>query len=38
MTVSKAPWIRGGRAVYDADGHPVAMYWGKTPEEAEDNA
>ena len=38
MTVSKAPWTRGGRAVYDADGHPVAMYWGKTPGEAEENA
>jgi len=38
MTPSKAPWTRGVRVVYDADDQPVAMCWGWTPEEAEDNA
>ena len=38
MSISEAPWTRGCRAVYDADDQPVAMCWGWTPEEAEDNA
>ena len=38
MSISEVPWVRGGRAVYDADDRLVAMCFGRTPEEAEENA
>ena len=37
MTISKAPWTRCYRGVYDANDHLVAMCFGGTPDEAEEN-
>ena len=38
MTINKAPWTTTHGWIYDADGELVGICWGKTPEEAEENA
>ena len=38
MSISEAPWTTTHGWIYDADGELVGICWGKTPEEAEDNA